>query len=339
VQAEVERSGRDLLRAKATAILNPSPARVEPPCPYFGRCGGCHYQQAAYAHQLEQKVLILRETLRRIGKLEAPEEIDVISGEPYGYRNRVQLHARGSVFGYLEAGSHALCPIDQCLIASPRINAAIREVTAGRRFPRGVETIELFTNEEELQVTPGAGAPIEYRVGADLYRVSRNSFFQVNRFLIEALIERALEGAQGEIAMDLYAGAGLFTLPLGRRFREVEAVETGGSALRDLEFNARRAGVSVRTHRASVDLYLEKVERTPDFALADPPRAGLGKHAVRQLLRIRPARLTIVSCDPATLARDLASLAAGGYTVTRMTLADLFPQTCHIETVVELRPA
>ena len=227
-----------------------------------------------------------------------------------------------------------------------------------RRFPGFITSLELFTNESEVQVNvlesgrpvskrffdwcaekiPGyAPDAIEYTVGAAVFRVHHKSFFQVNRFLIEALIAAALEGAEGETALDLYSGVGLFSMALARKFRTVTAVETSASAVRDLEFNAERAGVAVEVRREAVEAFLEAAENAPDFVLADPPRAGLGKHAVRDLLRLKPKQVTIVACDPATLARDLAALVAGGYKIEQLTLIDLFPQTFHIETVARLR--
>lgn len=336
VRARVVSRDRGMLRTTALEILSPSPARTAAVCPYFGRCGGCHYQHANYETQLALKLEILRETLRRVGKFEAPAGIDVIDGEPHGYRNRIQLHVDGARAGYREAGSHRLCAIEQCPIASPRLNQALRENVAGRRFSRHVESIELFTNESELQAPGAETGSIEYRVGDEMYRVGRRSFFQVNRFLIERLVERVAGGGSGARALDLYAGVGLFSLPLGRRFTEVVAVEAGASAHADLVHNAQRAGLPVRAERAAADLFLETLTASPDLVVADPPRAGLGKQVVRELLRLRAPRLVIVSCDPATLARDLAPLLAANYRIERLTMVDLFPQTYHIETVVDL---
>jgi 23S rRNA (uracil1939-C5)-methyltransferase len=169
------------------------------------------------------------------------------------------------------------------------------------------------------------------------FRVSSNSFFQVNRFLADQLVEAALAGAEGETALDLYAGVGLFSLALGRRFRRVNAVEAGGGAVRDLRFNAERAGLTgVKAQQTTAEAALEKLQRPPDFVLADPPRSGLGKAMVERLAALKPRRLAIVACDPATLARDLAALTACGYRIASMTLVDLFPQTFHLETVVRL---
>jgi 23S rRNA (uracil1939-C5)-methyltransferase len=149
-------------------------------------------------------------------------------------------------------------------------------------------------------------------------------------------VELAVDGSEGETALDLYAGVGLFTLPLARRFKTADAVESGAGAVRDLEHNVRAAGLQAGVHRAASEAYLEALETAPDFVLADPPRAGLGKSAVRSLLRIKPRRIHIVSCDPATLARDLAALTAGGYHLDKLMLIDLFPQTFHIESVAVL---
>jgi len=306
VRARVISRARSMLRAVPVEIVAPSSERVAPACPYFGRCGGCHYQHASYETQLTHKREILRETLQRVGKFEVPGEIEVMAAEPYSYRNRVQLHVDGARVGYLEPGSHRLCPVDHCPIASPRLNQALRENVLGRRFPRRVESIELFTNEAEVQAPMSETAPIEYRAGEETYRVGARSFFQVNRFLVERLVERVTAAAEGRYALDLYAGVGLFSLPLARRFARVVAVETGSSAHADLAYNAQHAGLPVQAERAAAETYLETVTDRPDLIVADPPRAGLGKQAVQHLLCLSAPRLVIVSCDPATLARDLA---------------------------------
>ena len=362
VRIEPQGGRRGVLEARLESVIEPAATRTDPPCPFFYRCGGCQYQHGVYAAQVDAKRAIVAETLARIGKIELPGEIDVITAEPWGYRNRTQLHIERGRIGYFGFGTHALVPVDRCPISSPRINevlTALAGMVRDRRWPAFVRSVEVFTNETDVQINvretgrpvarrffewcadavPGfAPAEIDYRAASDTYRVGRNSFFQVNRFLTDRLVERALEGTSGETALDLYAGVGLFSLPLSRRFERVTAVESGAAA-RDLEYNAQRAGVRIEVHRSPVEPFLEGLTAAPDFALADPPRAGLGKAAVRSLLRIGPARMSIVSCDPATLARDLAALRAGGYRLARLTLIDLFPQTCHIETVSTLERA
>ena len=354
-------SGRGgLLRARLTQVLEPAAGRVKPSCPYFGRCGGCHYQDATYELQLEIKREILLETLRRIGKIEAPAEIGIVAAEPWGYRNRAQFHIAGGEIGYLEAHSHELCAIAHCPISSPRVNEALGAILAMRndaRWPRFVRSVEVFTNEKEVQVNileserpvakrffdwcaaaiPGFTAgPLEYPAGGFTYRVSGGSFFQVNRFLIDKLVAAAVGDAAGERALDLYAGVGLFSLDLTRRFERVDAVESGALAARDLSYNAERAGAAVKIAQAGADDFLSRLGSAPDFVLADPPRTGLWKLVVARLAQLRPRRIVIVACDPATLARDLPGLLAAGYGIDRLTMVDLFPQTFHLETVAEL---
>jgi 23S rRNA (uracil1939-C5)-methyltransferase len=141
--------------------------------------------------------------------------------------------------------------------------------------------------------------------------------------------------AGGDEAIDLYSGVGLFSLPLSKRFRSVSAIERGASAFRDLEWNAAQNGTNVRVEKASAIEFLASVQQTLDLVVADPPRAGLGPEVTAELLRVMPGNLILVSCDPATMARDLKKLLAA-YRVERLTLIDLFPQTYHFETIVHL---
>ncbi|MBV8818269.1 MAG: class I SAM-dependent RNA methyltransferase, partial [Acidobacteriaceae bacterium] len=228
VTAEVRRAKNDLLRGDLRQVLHPSEARIEPSCPYFFRCGGCHYQHAPASYQASQKIAILREVLRRVGHVEFDRDIEVVEGEPWHYRNRVQLHIDQGHVGYFSAGSHDIVAIDHCPISSPKLNdiigALARDLPHYRWFGG---TVELFTNETEVQVNVldrippsvrplfenlGSAEPIEYAG----FRVSRNSFFQVNRFLVDALVETAVRDSSGDSALDLYAGVGLFATHLAR---------------------------------------------------------------------------------------------------------------------------
>ena len=351
---EPKRSG--ITRARLEAVITPSPQRVSPPCPYFTRCGGCHYQHAAYEAQLAAKRAILAETFQRVGKIALPDDVPIISAEPYGYRNRIQLHFEDGMVGYREARSKTLIAIEECPISSPKLNAciaALNRMSKDRRWPSFLGTAELFTNESDVQFhvleserplaqrffdwcaeeIPGmVTGSLEY----DGYRVSYGSFFQVNRFLAQPLRDAAIAGAEGDFAVDLYAGVGLFTVPLASKFRTVTAVESGSGAVRDLMENAARKNVDIEARAENVDVFLETLTKTPDFVLADPTRTGLGKAVVRRLLELKPPQLVIVACDPATLARDTQMLLAGGYRMERVTMVDLFPQTYHIETIVHL---
>jgi 23S rRNA (uracil1939-C5)-methyltransferase len=360
IEAERTGSRKNAQRARLVHVTEASADRVEPECPYFMRCGGCQYQHAAYEAQLRLKREILSETLRRVGKIEYDaERIAVEAGEPWGYRNRAQFHFENGRVGYREMHSRRLVPISRCPISSSKINQVIsrlERLVRDRRWPRFVESIEVFTNEKQVQwnvlrterpaakhffewlaeEVPGTVlGPLEYAVNEDVFTVSGTAFFQVNRFLLPRLAEIAIGDATGVSAWDLYAGAGLFSLPLARRFERVSAVESGRAAAADLKQNARRARLGIDVVQQQTEAFLLETNQTPDFVLADPPRSGLEKMVTTRLVEISPKAIVIVACDPATLARDLAAL-TGAYTMERVTLVDLFPQTFHIETVVHL---
>ncbi len=342
-----------------------SSERCDAPCPVYGSCGGCHYQHMHYEAQTARKREILVETLRRIGGIRWDRETPVVQAEPWGYRNRLQIrldwqHGR-PVAGFFAARSHRLVATQACALASPALAKALTTLTGllrRPRFPRGLRTVELFANEHDLQVNlprntaslpkrfwkvwgerlgvAGPGSPLVVGCGPDALRVSGRSFFQVNRFLAPRLAEVATAGAEGALAVDLYCGVGLITLPLARRFREVVGVDASGSAVRDLQSNASRARLRLGAVQMDVGAFLASYQGRPDLIVADPPRAGLGPAVVGDLVRVGASSLRIVSCDPATLARDLKALVAGGYALDRLTVVDMFPQTYHIETVAAL---
>jgi 23S rRNA (uracil1939-C5)-methyltransferase len=361
VRAETTGRQKDIIRARPRSVIESNPDRTPARCKHFMRCGGCQYQHAAYPYQVAQKVEVLREVLRRVGKFDWTGDVATVAGPEWGYRNRIQLHFDNGRMGFHAAGSHRLQEITECPVASPRLQQVIttlRLLLGDRRWPWFLRSMELFTNETDIQVNvldsgdrrlaksffdwiasrvPGVGATyLDYPAGGGVFRVSHRSFFQVNRFLLNELVETAVGGESGEHAWDLYAGVGLFSVALRRKFLRVEAVESSRSATADLEHNAAAFGVPVEVRHLSTADFLAARTEAPEFVLADPPRAGLGKEAVAHLARLKPKRMAIVSCDPATLARDLAALLAGGYRIDKLTLVDLFPQTEHIETVTHM---
>jgi len=278
--------------------------------------------------------------------------------------------------GYFRAGSTALCDVEDCQILSPlllKTLLALRGALAAGALPGELREIEAFASDSKLLLTatfarfprkaeevarafreiapeieslvfhdPGRGRMeldgpgfVDYQSGSTSFRVGHFSFFQVNRFLSDELARVATDNEEGKLALDLFAGVGLFSIPLAKRFARVVAVESNPAAARDLESNARASsGIEIRA--AEVAQFLAKYKGKPDLVVLDPPRAGLAPGDVKQLLRISPERITYVSCEPPTLARDLAALAAGGYKIAAIHLFDLFPQTFHMESVVRL---
>jgi 23S rRNA (uracil1939-C5)-methyltransferase len=203
-------------------------------------------------------------------------------------------------------------------------------------------------NKDRFELT-GPGY-LFHEAGGFRYRVSHLSFFQVNRFLVEDLLRTVIAGAKGESALDLYAGVGFFTLPLARAFKKVVSVDANLAATRDLHVNAESAGLQVISYNEHAEEFLRKTTEKPDFVVLDPPRSGLGAEAAAKLTELGAAEIAYLSCDPSTLARDLAVLtgaqksgdvanASPRYEIVDMHLFDLFPQTYHIETLVRLRRA
>jgi 23S rRNA (uracil1939-C5)-methyltransferase len=192
-----------------------------------------------------------------------------------------------------------------------------------------------FTSIHDEEATVIGDGYLTYEVAGHRYRVSAGSFFQTNRFLIDELVETAIGGAQGVLALDLFCGAGLFTLPFAAKLKEVVAVEASRHAIADLQYNAP---ANVKAVRATTETFLlqQAGRLKPDFVLLDPPRAGLGEKASAALARTEAPMVTLVSCDPATLSRDLRPLLDNGFRVQQAHLFDLFPQTAHIETVLQL---
>ena len=354
-----ERIKTGLLRGTNPEVLVPQAGRVIPECEYFGDCGGCQYQHASYELQLEQKRSILLETLGRIGGIKSTPEVKIVSAHPWNYRNRIQLHFHERKMGFHRGGSHQLCAIDHCPISSPVLNEVIRKLSTASKdnaWPNFLRSLEVFTNEADVQfnvlesdrpvaarffqwcaevipqLAPGS---IHYRAVDHDFRISGGSFFQVNRFLHDQLVNESIAGLNGKSAVDLYAGVGLFTLPLAQQFEQVHAIERGGPGFHDLLFNASVARANVISEKGTAEEYLHRLQDAPELMLADPPRAGLGNDATGELLRLQTPQIVVISCDPTTLARDLKKLLTI-YQLDSLTLIDLFPQTYHVETIAKL---
>jgi 23S rRNA (uracil1939-C5)-methyltransferase len=388
----IEERHKGVRRASVLEVFEPSTDRIAPACPYFSRCGGCHYQHIRYERQLEIKRQILAECFERIGKLPLQVPISVLASEPWQYRNRTRLRIGKDPacfeIGYFEPLSHRLCSIESCPISSPAINDVIGKLAGGlgaRCFPEGTAEIELFgsdsggallatvyspaaapesfgdrlreaipgldsvcwreeisgSHSEKLGVKTtlwGSGSMV-YRVGEFHYRVGHDSFFQTNRFLLPGLMDLVTGNLAGKRALDLYAGVGFLSLPLARRFEEVAAVESNRASARDLESNLGVVGARARALQIDAEKFLATASPDWDAIVADPPRSGLSRMVLEHLCRLRPRRLVYVSCDPTTLARDLVVLVRAGYRMKSVHLADLFPQTFHLETVVHLERA
>jgi 23S rRNA (uracil1939-C5)-methyltransferase len=349
VRVRVERTRGKVAFASIVEIITPSPQRIEPPCPYFGRCGGCDFQQLTYEAQLQAKVEIVRDCLRRIARLEPPAEIEITpSPAVWRYRSRArwQHDATRQFLGYYELASHRVCDVTECPVVVPEVQEELSRLRAALREGEleGAEEFQAVAGDDGVSLLPplaAADAGERYRdIAGERYRFNADCFFQINHALLEPLLRAALSDATGETAVDLYCGVGLFTLPLARRFAHVTGIEGNAAACDFARRNLAEAGLanaSIKT--SSVGEWLARNARSLapiDFVLLDPPRAGAEPEALQGILDLQPRRIAYVSCDPATLARDLRALCAAGYKLDSLAAFDMFPQTHHVEIVAHL---
>lgn len=363
---------RGFARARLVEVLRPAPERLQPRCRHFGVCGGCHYQHLSYAHQLQVKAEVLREQLERIGGLSDPP-LEAIQPSPqeWHYRNTVQFHldAQGRL-GYEESGSNRVVAIEECYLPQPPLDELWRQLEFEAGL--GIERIGLRVGADEEVLLTLEGQPLELpalevdlpisavhlspagsivlagedwlpmEVNGRLFRVSAGSFFQVNTAQAGAMVrylQEILPLDKDTTLLDVYCGVGLFSAFLAERVGRCVGVEVSPSACDDYAVNLDSFD--------NVSLYIGAAEEVlPGLQLSgkvaavlDPPRAGVDRRALDALVALQPEWIAYVSCDPATLARDLKRLVAQGYRLERIKPFDLFPQTYHIESISLLRRA
>jgi 23S rRNA (uracil1939-C5)-methyltransferase len=376
VDAKIVEIKKNFARASIVQVVKQSADRRVPPCRYYGDCGGCQLQHLNYSAQLRAKAGFIRDSLVKIGGIDWPHEIEVKPSPEFGYRSRAQLklgyvpgprgcvstnhttdpdregEPSGTLVGFHRRNSHSICDIEECAVLEPQLNSALAKIrstlnASGSRV-EVPSTIDLAAGDSIVAAnphTPGipAGA-IERRIGPFIYRFSPSTFFQANPSVLWRLIESATSEAAGSVAIDLYAGVGLFTLALSARFDKVIGVEASAEAAAFAAANIARSGLgNIEFRRSRSEDWLRDYadgqaaghHAPADFVLLDPPRGGVegaGKH----LIRAAPSRICYVSCNPATLSRDLATLIKNGYRIEQIEGLDLFPQTYHVETIATL---
>ncbi|CAA9558423.1 MAG: RNA methyltransferase, TrmA family [uncultured Thermomicrobiales bacterium] len=354
VRVRIERDQGKVAHARIVDLLEPSSDRIEPPFPGLAASGAAGFAHLRYPAQLAAKQTIVHDALRRIGgiPLEAPPEI-VPSPREWGYRIRAEWHYDPvqPALGFLAAGSRRVVDLPDDPLVVPELALAYADIRATMMAGRlGDEalTIQAATagGDVSLHPDPDGGEPREIvaEVAGERLAFDARCFFQGNGSLLEPLVEEAMRFADvpsaESPALDLFCGVGFFTLPLARRHRRVIGLELDPHSAIFAQRNADEAGLrGVRIAAQSVEDWGKEAFRSygrPAFLLLDPPRGGLAPSAARGLLKLRPGRVTYVSCDPATLARDLKLLMGDGYVLERLVAFDLFPQTPHVEVVAHL---
>jgi len=368
VVVEVVQDKGRYARARLLEVVRSSPDRVEPRCPHFGTCGGCQWQHVAYEAQLRFKEQILHDQLERIGGISKPPlKPSLGARDAWFYRNHVQFHLNEEGhLGFLTLRGWEVVAIEVCYIMHPLIEEVFRaldlafpqlkrvSIKVGTRTGQKLLILEMeedvipalevdeplscveFLSDGTLLTLVGDSHIVE-EVGGRCFRISAASFFQVNTAQLEQLIEvvRGYLAPEGhEVLLDAYCGVGTFGLSLAREVGQVIGVEESDSALADARFNAQDAEKVEFMGGRVEDILLDLVRA--DVVILDPPRQGCGREAITHLVRLAPAKIIYVSCDPATLARDIKRLREGGYHLVEAQPVDMFPQTYHVEAVALL---
>lgn len=313
VSARIVREKKQFAEAELIEVFEPSPERARPACPYFGRCGGCSYQHISYSHQLELKARQVEQAMRRIAKMPEPPMRPIVpSPLPYGYRNRITVHAQDDIVGFYRRDVHKLMDISQCPIAMPEVNKALTELRATR------------PHDGHYSLRAHSGPRV---------------FAQTNDAVADAIADfiAAILTGEEQLLIDAFCGAGFFTKRLAPQIQRVIGIDWDRFAIDAARKDARpnetyvAGDITVELGQA-----LRSSDSTPRALIVDPPATGLSGEMRCTILDSPPRTMIYVSCNPPTLARDLAELQSL-FSVVSITPFDMFPQTAEIETVVHLQ--
>ena len=366
VMVEITEEKQRYARGKAVRWLEISERRIAPPCPYFGDCGGCHYQHLPYGDQIETKGDILKDLFSRNGGIDdIPLKVIELSGKEYHYRNAVRLHvANDGTLGFLQQGSNLLVPVADCLLAKGQLQKFLKQFTLSAedsintvefRWDSTDEVMIIIDSDETTlpevsidftgsivhqspagQVVLAGSESQVFSVGDYDFVVSAGSFFQANLPMAERmavfLASRLPDGADVTL-FDLYCGVGLFSRFFAERSGKVVGIEQSPSAVADYVVNLD-AFDHIEIYEGAVEVILPGITETPDIVIVDPPRSGLAGSVVDWLVEKQVPWIAYVSCDPATLTRDVKRFVQQGYRLDEVAFFDQFPQTYHIETIV-----
>ena len=342
-------------RAWITEIHEASPLRRQAPCPVFGTCGGCQLQHMEYKEQLAWKRAIVDQLLREVGGFERPPLLETIACDnPWHYRNHMRFSVnRNGEVGLTARGTHRVLPLARCPIADEQINRALRVIS---QVPneRPQVLIRCGSSSGQMLIQPQPGLEVteqlaangldirsdtlEERLAGETFRIRPSSFFQTNTAQAEKMVQMVVKGlASSRTVVDAYCGVGTFALVLARHVEKVIAIEESASAIKDAQWNLREVS-NVDILKGKVEDVLPTLAEQIDGLVIDPPRAGCQKVVLDALVQHPVARVVYVSCEPATLARDLHILChlQSAYHLHSVQPLDMFPQTAHIESVAIL---
>ncbi len=369
VRVRLVEEKKHFARGEIIEVLEESPRRIKPKCAHFGECGGCHYQHISHEDQTHAKTEILSDQLGRIGKImNPPVRAMVAPKNPWNYRNHVQFHLTaegklGYVFSQHQGAGGGVQAIRECHLPENIINELWPQLEFEPETPldrvslrAGIDEDMILILESEAIEAPEmeleAGISVVHLTGDDalvmagddhiwmqikerIFRVSAASFFQVNTQMAEKIVDYLLEYlpvTRSTNILEVYCGVGTFSAFLAEKCGNLTGIEISASACEDYLINLDEFD-NVALYEDDARAVLSQLEAKQDIVLVDPPRAGLDRHVLDGIVRLKPGVIAYVSCDPATLARDAARLIKGGYQLVQVTPFDLFPQTYHIESI------
>lgn len=374
VDVEITERKKDYAKGRVLKVVKPSPDRQETDCPNYMMAGCCHWEHIRYDRQLEHKEAIVRESLKRLGKIDFAGTIKRISGPDHAYRLRASFHVRDGRLGFLRENSHYFVNVSRCSALVPEINAFIPAMNAV--LDREALSVDVVAGTTGLAATltfdaeverpwqryrdimfeniPGLAAltfviggrrlhyakhAVEIEAAGFKFGLSSNAFFQANRFLLTPFIHEVVaQAGQGSArVLDLFCGAGFFSIPLAHVSRQLIGVESSRDAVKQAEENARANGVlNAEFAAGQVETAVQGTVVEPDLVLLNPPRTGAGAKVAELIGGLKARRLVYVSCNPTTFAREVVVFARLGYSLKQLTMLDQFPNTYHIELIGQL---
>jgi len=347
LDVEIAERKSDYAIGRIRSILEPSQDRQTPSCPNYDAAGCCHWQHIQYPRQLEIKQEIVRETLRRIGRMSWDRPIPIISGPDRRYRFRARFHVRRGEVGFLQERSHTFAPIRSCDALTESLNQFVSEAPAFLREAKmaGAEEIHAVSGPPTAATFTSASGRILGRFGSGnphimvngfTYELNPDAFFQSNQFLLGDFMNEvvALAGPEPGHTLDLFCGSGFFSIPMARRAVEVIGVDSNAAGIRQARINAKLNDVrNAEFFSKDVEGALRSSDLQPTVVLLNPPRTGCGRQAAERIADLGARRIVYASCNPSTFAREAEIFVRRGYACETLIMVDQFPNTYHIELV------
>jgi len=341
LEVELIEKKNDYAVARVVSVLEPSPDRQSPTCPNYETAGCCHWQHIRYQRQVQIKESILRETFQRTARISWNGPISALTAADHHYRLRASFHVYKHKLGFVEERSHRIVPILECNALAEELNGFIPEANAMLAGPdmadvREVHAISgpavLAAFDKRLAGKP----PVHLRVSDWTFDLHPEAFFQTNRYLLAGFLDIVVQKASGaRRVLDLFCGSGFFAIPLASVADEVLGVEASRTAVMQAQVNARLNHVSNAEFFEApvIDALRRSPDLRPDLVVLNPPRSGAGRDVADLVAGLGAERILYISCNPSTLAREIAPIVARGYTLQDITMVDQFPNTFHIEMI------